>query len=158
MRKPEGSGEDCDRRENIRLYAAGSCYSASVGCCPSIRAHWCQHFQFFREGGISGKVEYQRLATQFKNYAVLCFVAQSHPTLCDPMDCSPPGSSVHGDSPGKNPEVSCHALLQGILPTQESNWGLLPCRRILYQLSCQGRLYIEAKPACGIDSALSLPV
>ena len=22
-------------------------------------------------------------------------VAQSHPTLCDPMDCSPPGSSVH---------------------------------------------------------------
>ena len=106
----------------------------------------------------SGKVEYQRLATQFKNYAVLCLVAQSHPTLCDPMDCSPPGSSVHGDSPGKNPEVSCHALLQGILPTQESNWGLLPCRQILYQLSCQGRLYIEAKPACGIDSALSLPV
>ena len=25
-----------------------------------------------------------------------CFVAQSHLTLCDPMDCSPPGSSVHG--------------------------------------------------------------
>ena len=27
---------------------------------------------------------------------VLCLVAQSCPTLCDPMDCSPPGSSVHG--------------------------------------------------------------
>ena len=27
-------------------------------------------------------------------------VLQSCPTLCDPMDCSPPGSSVHGDSPG----------------------------------------------------------
>ena len=26
----------------------------------------------------------------------VCSVAQSHPTLCDPMDCSPPGSSVHG--------------------------------------------------------------
>ena len=25
-----------------------------------------------------------------------CLVAQSCPTLCDPMDCSPPGSSVHG--------------------------------------------------------------
>ena len=25
--------------------------------------------------------------------------AQSSPILCDPMDCSPPGSSVHGDSP-----------------------------------------------------------
>ena len=31
-------------------------------------------------------------------------VTQLCPTLCDPMDCSPPGSSVHGDSPGKNPE------------------------------------------------------
>ena len=27
---------------------------------------------------------------------------QSCLTLCDPMDCSPPDSSVHGDSPGKN--------------------------------------------------------
>ena len=35
---------------------------------------------------------------------------QSPPTLCSPMDCSPPGSSVHGDSPGKNTEVSCHDL------------------------------------------------
>ena len=31
--------------------------------------------------------------------------------LCNPMDCSPPGSSVHGDSPGKNAGVSCRALL-----------------------------------------------
>ena len=31
-----------------------------------------------------------------------CLVTQSRPTLCDPMDCSLPGSSVHGDSPGKN--------------------------------------------------------
>ena len=31
-------------------------------------------------------------------------VAQSWPTLCDPLDRSPPGSPVHGDSPGKNPE------------------------------------------------------
>ena len=46
-------------------------------------------------------------------------VAQSCPSLCDPMDCSPPGSSVHGDSPGKNTGVYCHALLQGIFPTQE---------------------------------------
>ena len=41
---------------------------------------------------------------------------RSCPTLCDPMDCSPPGSSVHGDSPGKNTGVGCHALLQGNLP------------------------------------------
>ena len=33
---------------------------------------------------------------------VLCLVVQSCPTLCNPMDCSPSGSSVRGDSPGKN--------------------------------------------------------
>ena len=43
----------------------------------------------------------------------MCLVAQSCPTLCDPVDCSPPGSSGHGDSPGKNTGVGCHALLQG---------------------------------------------
>ena len=73
--------------------------------------------------------------------------------FCNPMDCSPPGSSVlfqasnvscsvlsdssrsHGlqparllcpwNSPGKNTGVGCHSLLQGILPTQGSNLGLL---------------------------------
>ena len=44
------------------------------------------------------------------------------------------------DSPGKNTGVGCHFLLQGIFLTQESNPGLLHCRRILYSLSHQGRL------------------
>ena len=105
---------------------------------------------------------------------------QSCPTLCHHMDRSLPGFSVHGDSPGKNTGVGCHALhpgdlpnpgieprsptlqvdslqseppgkpkntgvgslslLQGIFPTQESNWGLLHCRQILYQLSHKGSL------------------
>ena len=56
----------------------------------------------------------------------------------DRMDCSLPGSSVHGDSPGKNTGVVYHALLQGIFPTQGSNLGLLHCRQILYHLSHQG--------------------
>ena len=43
---------------------------------------------------------------------VLCFVAQSCLILCDLVDCSPPGTSVHGDSPGNNTGVDCHALLQ----------------------------------------------
>ena len=55
-----------------------------------------------------------------------------------PMDCSTSGSSVHGDSPGKNTGVGCHAFLQGIFPTQGSNPGLLHCRQILYLLSHQG--------------------
>jgi len=40
------------------------------------------------------------------------------------MDCSLPSSSVYGDFPGKNTGVGCHALLQGIFPTQGSNPGL----------------------------------
>ena len=62
---------------------------------------------------------------------VLYLVAQSCLTLCNPMDCSLSGSSVHGDSPGQHTGVGCHALLQGIFPTQRSNPGFLHCRRIL---------------------------
>ena len=52
---------------------------------------------------------------------------QSCLTLCDPMDCNPPGSFVHEDSPGKNAGLRCHALLQGIFLTQGSN----PCLLLL---------------------------
>ena len=61
-------------------------------------------------------------------HAVLCLVAQSCLTLCDPMNYSAPGSPVHGDSPGKNTAVGCHALLQGIFPTHRLNPGLPHCR------------------------------
>ena len=53
--------------------------------------------------------------------------------FCNPMDCISPGSFVHGNSPGKNTRVGCHALVQRIFPTKGSNPGLLHCRRILYQ-------------------------
>ena len=36
-----------------------------------------------------------------------------------PVDCSPPGSAVHGESLSKNTRVGCHALLQGIFPTRD---------------------------------------
>ena len=98
-----------------------------------------------------------------------CLVPQSCLTLCNCIDCSPPGSSGHGDSPGKNTGVGCMpfsrgssqprdqtqvscidwatrkvgvgslTLFQEIFLTQESNWDLLHCRRILYQLSYQER-------------------
>ena len=60
-------------------------------------------------------------------------------TLCNPKDCRPLGSSVHGDSPGKNTAVGCHFLFQGIFPSQGSNPGLLHCRQILYFLSYPGK-------------------
>ena len=64
-----------------------------------------------------------------------CSVTQLRPALCDPVDCSPPGSSVHVDSPGKNTGIGCHALLQGTVPTQRSN----PC--LLWFLHCRQSLY-----------------
>ena len=41
------------------------------------------------------------------------------------MDYSPPGSSVHGDSPGKDTGVGCHFLLQDMFSTEGSNLRLL---------------------------------
>ena len=49
----------------------------------------------------------------------------SCPTLCGHVDCGPPGSSVHGDSPGKNTGVGCHAYPQGIFLTQGSKLHLM---------------------------------
>ena len=54
------------------------------------------------------------------------------PTLqADSLPAEPKGKS-------KNTGVGSLSLLQGIFLTQESNWGLLHCRWILYQLSYQG--------------------
>ena len=50
-----------------------------------------------------------------------CAQSLSRVRLWNPADCSPPGSSVHGDSPGKNTGVGSHSLCQGIFPTQGSN-------------------------------------
>ena len=96
---------------------------------------------------------------------VLCLITPLCPTLCDPMDCSLPGSSVRGDSLGKNTGVGCHAQVSciagrfftswaireaqeyqsgqpipssGAFLTPKLNQGLLHSRRILHQLSYQG--------------------
>ena len=57
-------------------------------------------------------------------------VAQSCPTLCNPMDCGPPGPSVRG-IPQLKFWSGLHILLQGIFLTQELNPGVLYCRRIV---------------------------
>ena len=68
----------------------------------------------------------------------VCLAAQSCLTLCDPVGCSPPGFSVHGDPPGKNTKVGCHALLQGMFPTQGLNLCLLQQQADSLPLSHQG--------------------
>ena len=61
--------------------------------------------------------------------------AQSCPTLCDLVDCSPLDCSVHGIFPGKNSGVGCPLLRQGTFLTQAQShiWGV-SCidGRILY--------------------------
>ena len=77
------------------------------------------HFIFFREGA--------------------CVLShQSCPTLCDPMEQRLLQAPLSMDSPGKNTGVGCHALLQGIFPTQGWNPGLPHYRWILYHLRHQG--------------------
>ena len=57
-------------------------------------------------------------------YLFVVSVAKLCLTLCDPMDYSPPGSSVHGISQART-RVGCHFFLQGIFPIQGSNLRLL---------------------------------
>ena len=65
---------------------------------------------------------------------------QSCPTLYDPMDCSPPGSSVHGILQARILEWVAISFSRGIFVTQGAKSGLLHCRQILYRLSHQGSL------------------
>ena len=76
---------------------------------------------------------------------VCVLVAQSCLTLCDSMDCSLPGSSVHGIIQASYTGVYKYSLLQRIFPTQELNLSLSHCRQILYWLSWQGK-HTECSP------------
>ena len=58
-------------------------------------------------------------------------VAQSCPTLCNPVDCSPPGSSIHRILQARILEWVTISFSRGIFPTQGSNPGLPHCRQTL---------------------------
>ena len=59
--------------------------------------------------------------------ALLCLVTQLYQSLCDPMDCSLPGFSLHGDSPGKNTGYGLPYPPPGDLP----NPGIKPRSLVL---------------------------
>ena len=71
------------------------------------------------------------------------------PTFCDPMDCSPPGSSVHGDSPGKNTGVGCHALLQGSSQSRD--------RIHISYVSCLGRWFFTTRGTWETPTLAQIP-
>ena len=64
--------------------------------------------------------------------------AQLCPTLCDSMDCSPLGSSIHGISQAKILEWVAIPFSRGFSQLRGQTGGLLHCRQILYHLSNQG--------------------
>ena len=80
-----------------------------LGLCPAVIKNTC----------IGNSTSLRTAVLLLLTSAQLCL------TLCDPMDCSQPGSSVHGIFPGKNTAVGCRVLLQGIFPTPGQNPGLL---------------------------------
>ena len=71
-------------------------------------------------------------------FCIVSEVAQSYPTLCNPMDCSLPHSSIHGIFQARVLEWIAISSSRGIFPTQGPNPGLLHCRQMLYHLSHQG--------------------
>ena len=116
--------------------------SASASVLPMNIQNW---FPLGLTGWTPSKLGKEYLKAVYCHPAYLTYMqsesesefAQSCPTLCDTMDCSLPGSSVHGHFPGKSTGVGCHFLLQGIFLTQGLNPGLLPCRQTLYRLRHQ---------------------
>ena len=103
---------------------------------PGSSVHGISQKKILKQFAISSSNSVVLMHLNLQKWKWKCF-AQSFLTLCGPMDSSPPGSSVHGNSPGKNTGVDFHFLLQGIFPTQGLNPGLLHCRQILYCLSHQ---------------------
>ena len=95
---------------------------------------------------------------------LLCPQGFSRQEYCSGLPCPPPGDlpvpgiepgspaqqadSLPSEPPGKpkNTGVSCLSLFQRIFPTQESNWGLRHCRRILTMRSL--RAATREKPTC----------
>ena len=59
-------------------------------------------------------------------------------SLCKPMECSPPDSSVHGILQARKLDWVAMPSSRGIFPTQGSNPGLPRCRQIIYCLRPQG--------------------
>ena len=65
-------------------------------------------------------------------------VTQSCPTLCDPTDCSPAGSSVHGILQARTLEWVAVSFSRGSSRPRDQTWVFLYCRQTLYRLNHQG--------------------
>ena len=76
----------------------------------------------------------------------MCLATQSRLTPCNPMDCSPPGSSVHGILQARILEWVAIPSSRGSSQPRNRTGISCICRQILYQLSYQGRPQPPAVP------------
>ena len=74
-----------------------------------------------RGKSLQGRRSKQVTAFAIKIVCVHARLLQLCPTLCDSVNCSPPGSSVHEDSPDKNTEMGCHASSRGSSQPKDRN-------------------------------------
>ena len=93
-------GEDVEKKEPLRTVAAAAAAAAAklLQSCPTLRPHRRQPIRLPCPWDSPGKntgVSCHFLL-QCRKVKSESEVARSCPTLCDPMDCSPPGSSAHG--------------------------------------------------------------
>ena len=129
------------------------------GCMKQVASEWkCLFWVFHKRENPSDPGEHLSVCRHFIRNKCQTSLSQPEKSenvcvsvvsdLSDPMDCSLSGSSVHGDSPGKNTGVGCHTLLQGIFPIQGSNLGLLHYKQILYHLSHGRKVKVLVTQLC----------
>ena len=109
---------------------------------------------------VKASVQVKFTHTYSSSVLVVCnvkvLVAQLCPTL-RPHGLKPARILCPWDSPGKNPGVGSHALLQRIFPTQGSNPGLQHCRQVLFHLSHQGRSHHDP-PAASLGNFFGMQI
>ena len=93
----------------------------------------------------------------FRHFKGACLCVHSVVSLCGPMVCSPPGSSVHENFQGRILEQVAISFSREIFPTQGSNPCLLLGRQILYHCADWVSHYLHADLIKNELSSLQLP-
>ena len=135
--------EESDMTEWLHFHFSLLCTGEGSGNPPQ-----CSCLENPRDGVAQSRTRLMWLnSTHTHTHTHICvyvcgLVAQLCLTLCDPMDYSPPGPSVHGIVQPRILEWVDTSFPRGIFPTQGLNLGLLRYRQILYHLSHQGSLHM----------------
>ena len=142
------------------------CFSRNIaGFLYTLDKWYCPENQFHKEKiweatGLYAKALWKKIHCQI----FTCMLTQSCPSLCDPIDCSPPVSSVHGILQARNTGVSYHFPYSrgSFRPPPTPSQGSNPCLHV----SCIGRqiVYCSNEPPrkttmlkITLDSAENLP-